>query len=116
MPLYLGDHSPGQVPALGLVSEVMVGDNRPPGRPLGRPCQQVGYFPTQHFVGWQPDGVADLSGLQIFVKFRLGEGDICSEQQPQPLLPVSFHHRLKEFLPALGAMDVAGGWVSAESA
>ena len=41
VPLHLGHHSSGYSPALGPVSEVMVGDDRPPGRPLSGPYQQV---------------------------------------------------------------------------
>src|SRR5918999_2710656 len=50
MPLHLGYHSPGNTPTLGLVSEVMVGDDRSPGRPLGRPYQQVRYFSLKQHV------------------------------------------------------------------
>ena len=37
VPLHLRDHSPSNVPALGLVDEVMIGDDGLRGKPLRRP-------------------------------------------------------------------------------
>jgi hypothetical protein len=80
MPLRLGHYSPRSIPTLDLMGEVVIGDDRLPGWPLSRRYQQVRDCPLQHFVGGQPDGVADLSGLPVVVKFRLGESGIGSEQ------------------------------------
>ena len=55
------------------------------------------YFPLQHLVGWQPDSVADLSGLQILVYLRLGKGGVGSKQQPDCCYQVTLHHRIKDF-------------------
>ena len=104
----LGYYSPGNTPALGLVSEVMVGDDRPPGIPLGRSYQQVRDFSLKHRVSWKPDGVPDLFQFQVLLHLGLGKSGITPEQHPPSPLLVSFQHRLKEFLPALDAMDVAG--------
>ena len=57
-----------------------------------------------------PGGVPNRLLFQVLVHLRLPKGGITREQQPQSLFLVSFHHRLKEFLPALGVMDVAGSW------
>jgi len=45
--------------------------------------------------------------FQILVHLGLAKGGITPKQKPQSLLPVSFHHRLKEFLLAIGTVDVA---------
>ena len=42
------------------------------------------------------------------VHLWLAKGGITPEQQPPSLPLVSFHHRLKEFLPAIGTMHVSG--------
>ena len=68
----------------------------------------MSYLSLQYFVGWQPDDVADLSGLQIVVKFRLGEGGIRSEQQPHHCFQIALYDRLDEFLLTCSAVDVAG--------
>ena len=45
VPLHLGHHPSGYIPALGLVSEIVIRDDGLWGRPLSRPCQQVRYLP-----------------------------------------------------------------------
>ena len=65
------------------------------------------YFPLKHFVCWKPYGVTDAPCLQVFVKLRLCKCGICSKQQPHRPFQVALHDRLDEFLPPIGAMDVA---------
>ena len=67
MPLYFSHHSPGQVPTLGLIGKVMVGDDRLPGWPFGRTLQQGLDLLLNYLIGGKPDGVPDLSLFQILV-------------------------------------------------
>ena len=50
VPLYRGHHSSGYIPALGLVDEVVIGDDGLRGRPLSRPYQQVRDFSLKYRV------------------------------------------------------------------
>src|SRR5918996_241282 len=108
MPLHLGHHSSGNIPALGLTDEVMIGDDGPLGRPLGGPCQQVRYFPLKYLVGWKPDAIADIFRFQVLVKLRLGKGGVPPKQQPQPTLQVTLDDRIDESLPTISAMNIPG--------
>ena len=56
MPLYFSHHSPGQVPTLGLIGKVMVGDARLPGWPFGRTLQQRLDLLLNHLIGGKPAG------------------------------------------------------------
>ena len=107
VPLYFGYYSPRNIPTLGLVGEVVIGDDGLSRRPLGRSYQQVRYFPLKYVVSWKPYGVAYASCLHVLVKLGFGEGSVCSKQKPHRHLQVALHDRLDEFLPAIGAMDVA---------
>ena len=92
---------------MGLVSEVVIGDDGLLRGPLGRPYQQVRYFPLKHFVCWKSYGVTYSSCLQVLVKLRLCEGGVCSKQEPHLHIQVTLDNRLDELLPPIGAMDVA---------
>ena len=59
MPLYLDYHSPRNIPTLGLVGEVVIRDDGLSRGPLGRPYQQMRYFPLKHLVSWKPYGIAN---------------------------------------------------------
>ncbi len=48
MPLYFGYDSPRNIPTLGLVSEVVIGDDGLSRGPLGGPYQQARYFPLKN--------------------------------------------------------------------
>ena len=98
---------PRNFPTLGLITEVVIEDEGLLRGPLGRPYQQVRYFPLKHFVCWKSYGVADMPCLQVLVKLRLGKGGVGSKQKPHRHLHVALHDRLDEFLPAIGAMDLA---------
>ena len=65
-------------------------------------------YSLKHLIGGKSDGVPDLLLFQILVHLWLGKSSVTPEQQPQSFLLVSFHHRLKKSLLAIGAMDVAG--------
>ena len=54
MPLYFSHHSPGQVPTLGLIGKVMVGDDRLPGWPFGRTLQQGLDLLLNYLIGGKP--------------------------------------------------------------
>jgi len=100
-------HSPRNIPALGLVSEVVIGDDGIWRGPLGRPYQQVRYFQLKHFVCWKSDSVADAPRLHVLVKLRLCKGGVCSKQEPHLHIQVTLDNRLNELLPPVGDMDVA---------
>ena len=55
----------------------------------------------------QPDGVADVSCFQMIVYLRLGEGGVSTKQQPDRCRQITLHHRIKDFLPVIGTVDVA---------
>ena len=80
VPLYLGYHPPRNIPTLSLVGEVMIGDDGLSGRPLGRPYQQVRYFPLKNVIRWKPYGITDASCLHVLVKLRLGKGGVEYER------------------------------------
>ena len=50
VPLHLGHHSSGNIPTVGLVSEIVIGDDGLSGRPLSRPYQQVRDFSLKYRV------------------------------------------------------------------
>ncbi len=68
MPLHFCHHSSRNIPTLGLVTKVLIGDDGLLRGPLGRPYQQVRYFTLKHFVRWKPYGVTDAPCLQVLVK------------------------------------------------
>ncbi len=68
MPLYLGHHSPGQVPTLSLVGKVVVGDDRLVRRPLIGRRQQVLDLLLQYIIGGKSDDVPNLSLFQVSVQ------------------------------------------------
>ena len=82
MPLHLGHHSSRNIPTLGLINEVVIRDDGLLRGSLGRPYQQVSYFPLKHFVRRKSYGVADTPRLYVLVKLWLCKGGICSKQKP----------------------------------
>ena len=46
-------------------------------------------------------------GFQILVHLRLGKGGVTPEEQTHPLALITFHRRRKDFLPTVGAVDIA---------
>ena len=54
VPFHLGNHSSRNIPTLGLINEVMILDDGLLRGPLGRPYQQVCYFPLKNVVCWKP--------------------------------------------------------------
>ncbi len=67
VPLHFSHYSPGQVPTLGLIGKVVVGDDRLPGWPFIRTLQQRLDVLLNHLIGGKPDGVPDLFLFQILV-------------------------------------------------
>ena len=65
------------------------------------------YLPLRHLIGPQPDGIADASRFQVFVYLRLGKGGVSTKQQPDCCYQVTLHHRIEDFLPIIGTVDVA---------
>jgi hypothetical protein len=60
----------------GLVVEVVIGDDRLSGRPLGKWHQQVDYFLLKHVVCWEPDCIAEAFRFHVLVNLRLCKGGI----------------------------------------
>jgi hypothetical protein len=94
VPLGLGDHPTGSGPALGLVVEAGVGHDRLLGWSTDRPLEELADPLLQDLIGRQPDGVANIFGLQQLVDLRLGEGCIGAEVQSDAALTLAGDHRL----------------------
>ena len=54
VPLNFGNNSSRNIPILGLIGEVVIGDNVRWRRPFDRPYQQVRYIPLKYIVSWKP--------------------------------------------------------------
>ncbi len=61
-----------------------------------------------YLVGGNPDGVLEVLGLEELVDLGRREGGIATEVPPERPVAVSSHDWLENFLPAIGAVHVAG--------
>jgi len=82
VPLHLCDHSPRNISTLGLTGEIAKVNSRFSGEPFDGSHRQMCYFPLKHIMVWKPQGKANAFRCQMLEKFRFGESDICSIQQP----------------------------------
>jgi hypothetical protein len=74
--------------------EAGVGHDRLLGWSTDRPLEELADPLLQDLIGRQPDGVANIFGLQQLVDLRLGEGCIGAEVQSDAALTLAGDHRL----------------------
>ena len=82
VPLHLCDHSPRNISTLGLIGEIPIVNSRFSGEPFNGSQQHMCYFPLKRIIVWKSQGKASAFRCQMLEKFRFGESDICSIQQP----------------------------------
>ena len=82
MPLHLCDHSPRNISTLGQIGEIAIVNSRFSGEPFGGSQRQMCYFPLKHNIVRKSQGKPSAFRCQMLEKFRFGESDICSIQQP----------------------------------
>ena len=112
MELDLGDDPAGLRPALRPVMEAGVDAHDMVRRSAGAALRQPIDPFVQLRIALDADGVIPALGLQQVEERRDGEGRIGPEPPPgdrgSGLGRVSRQHRLQHFLPAVGAVDIAG--------
>src|SRR3984957_12300270 len=104
----LRHHPPGYRPTRRLIEKAFEPKHGLAARPSHWPGQQLRYVPLQIVVGGKADRVLRVPRFECSVKLRLRKGGVATEGHllALRLLPVDL--RQQKFLPAGGAVDVAG--------
>jgi len=108
MELDLRSHAPCLLPTRGLIEKSLVTDHRLVARPSNWPRQRAPDVPLHMVVGRKADRIFHVPFFERFVQLRLGKGRIGPKDYLLAQRLLAFNLGQQQFLPAGGAMDVAG--------
>src|ERR1019366_3130827 len=95
-------HDPsGRGPAVRLVVETLVPDERLAAGPTHRTKQDIGDLPLEILVGRDADRVLDAACLQRLVDLRLRKGGVGAERHMLPLRLLALDLRYQQRVPVL---------------
>src|SRR5262249_44794959 len=107
MMLDLGDDAPRRRPALRLVLETLVADQRLATRTSPRAEQDLFDRQLQGLVGGDANGIRDIARFQPFVDLGLGEGRGGAKRDMLACRLLTLDLWDEQLVPVVGAVDVA---------